>query len=140
MRSIALPSPVVDALRSHRARQVRHRVAVGQDWAGTFAELGGLVFCTATGTPLERRNVRRSFRSLCVAAGIEGEWTTYHLRHTAVSLLSDAGVPPEQIADLLGHRDTRMVLLTYRHPVLPVVDGGSAAMGGIFATGIAAER
>ena len=56
-------------------------------------------------------------------SGVEGRWTPYEMRHTAVSLLSDAGVPPEQIADLLGHVDTRMVLLTYRHAVVPVVDG-----------------
>jgi len=55
------------------------------------------------------------------------------MRHTAVSLLSEAGVPLEQIADLLGHRDTRMVLLTYRHTVVPVVDGASAVMDHLFA-------
>src|SRR3954467_13400080 len=41
------------------------------------------------------------------------------LRHTAASLMSDAGVPIEVAADQLGHRDTRMLSLHYRHRVRP---------------------
>jgi hypothetical protein len=44
------------------------------------------------------------------------------MRHTAASLLSDDGVPLEQVADLLGHDGTRMVAQVYRHAVAPTVD------------------
>lgn len=57
----------------------------------------------------------------------------YDLRHTATSLLSASGVAPELLADLLGHRDTRMVHKHYRHPVSPTVtvaaDHLEAALG-----------
>ena len=128
-RSVALPAPAVDALRRHRLRQLEERRALGDAWQDVFGDLGGLVFPSAVGTPLDRANVRRAFAKLLARAGVDGKWTPYEMRHTAVSLLSDAGVPPEQIADLLGHVDTRMVLLTYRHAVVPVVDGASAVMG-----------
>jgi integrase len=131
-RSIALPAPVVEALRRHRHAQLEERLALGAAWHEAFADLGGLVFTSYVGTPLDRANVRRTFSKLLRRAGVEGKWTVYEMRHTAVSLLSDKGAPPEQIADLLGHRDTRMVLLTYRHAVLPVVDGASAVMGELF--------
>ena len=36
------------------------------------------------------------------------------MRHTAVTLLSQEGVPAELIADLAGHRETRMVEWVYR--------------------------
>jgi integrase len=50
---------------------------------------GELVFCTATGEPLDAANVRRSFRAVCRAAGIGPDWTPRELRHTFVSLMSD---------------------------------------------------
>ena len=50
------------------------------------------------------------------------------LRHPAASLAVDAGVPLDQVSDLLGHKDMRMVTQTYRHKVRPTVGTGSAAM------------
>jgi integrase len=72
------------------------------------------VFKTAAGTPVDPSNLRRYFFDLCEAAGI-GDWTPKELRHSAASLLSAAGVPIDQAADLLGHADTRMLDRHYRH-------------------------
>ena len=56
------------------------------------------------GTPLDAANVRRGFRRIAAAAGLNAaEWTPRELRHSFVSLLSDKGVPIEQIARLVGH-------------------------------------
>ena len=44
------------------------------------------------------------------------------LRHSAASLLVDAGVPLQEVADLLGHVNVRMLASTYRHKVRSVVD------------------
>ena len=60
---------------------------------------------------------------LCKKAGIE-RVTPYELRHSAASLLSDAGVPIEVLADLLGHSSTQMLEQVYRHRVRKVVDPG----------------
>ena len=58
-------------------------------------------------------------------AGIGGGWSPNALRHTAASLMADAGVPIEEVADQLGHRDTRMASLHYRHRIKPTVSGGT---------------
>ena len=60
-------------------------------------------------------------KSMAVDAGIEGNVTPYSLRHTATSLLSASGVAPEILADLLGHKDARMVMRHYRHQVTPTI-------------------
>lgn len=104
-----LPAPAVEALRAHRVRQADGRLLAGPLWHEVHPELGGLVFASAVGTPMPPANVRRAFTALRARAGLRGPWTPYHLRHAAVSLLSDEGVSPEAIADLLGHVDTRMV-------------------------------
>ncbi|HAY69648.1 MAG TPA: hypothetical protein DCY82_15430 [Acidimicrobiaceae bacterium] len=54
------------------------------------------------------------------------------MRHSAASLLSAAGVPLEQIADVLGHSGTRMVQTVYRQPVTSTVSAAAAPMGEMF--------
>ena len=49
-------------------------------------------------------------------------WTPNMLRHSAASLMSDAGIPLERIADQLGHKDTRMLAAHYRHQIRPTID------------------
>ena len=80
-----------------------------------------LVFVTTNGTPIGPSNIRRVISRMAVEAGIDGDLNPYELRHTATSLLSAAGVAPELLADVLGHRDTRMVFRHYRHQVTPTI-------------------
>jgi len=89
-------------------------------WAGL-----DLVFANELGGLVDPANLRRSLTTLCDSAGVE-RITPYELRHTAVSLLSDGGVPIEQLADLAGHKDARTTMVVYRHQINPVVDRGSS--------------
>ena len=52
-------------------------------------------------------NVRRTFRRVAAAGLDPVAWTPRELRHSFVSLLSDAGMPLEQIARFLGHNGLR---------------------------------
>ena len=67
------------------------------------------------GTPLDSANIRRVVRRLAVQAGIEGSVTPYDLRHSMTTLAAEAGMSADALADLLGHKDTRMVWNHYRH-------------------------
>lgn len=59
------------------------------------------------------RGLRRALRLL---PGLDPRaWTAREWRHSFVSLLSDAGVPVEQISKLVGHRGTTFKELVYRH-------------------------
>jgi len=51
-----------------------------------------------------------------------------------VSLLSDSGVPIEQISRLMGHNGTAVTELVYRHQLRPVIEHGAEAMDRIFAS------
>jgi integrase len=124
-RSLNMPQRVTQVLQQQQADQRRIRMA-----AKTWGDMD-LVFATQNGKPIAKGNLRRSLRRLCDVAGI-GRWTTYELRHSAASLLSAAGVPLEQIADVLGHSGTRMVQTVYRHPVTSTVSAAAAPMGEMF--------
>ena len=79
---------------------------------------------------LDAANVRRDLRrALGLVPGIEpAEWTPRELRHSFVSVLSDAGISVEQIAQLVGHSGTTVTELVYRHQLRPVIQTGATVM------------
>jgi len=121
-----MPSYVVEALRRHDLRQQAERLTAGRAWADL-----GLVFTTTLGSPIDPSNFRRDLAALTVRAGL-GRWHPHELRHSAASLLSAAGVPLEQIADVLGHHGTRVTAEVYRHSVSPSVSAAAKPMDQLF--------
>ena len=127
-RTLALPQRAVEALAAHGETQNKMRDRYGLDWTD-----GDLVFETRTGTALDAANVRREYRTVARAAGLNPkEWTPRELRHSFVSLLSDSGMPIEQISRLVGHSSTAVTERVYRHQIRPVIEGGAEAMDRIF--------
>jgi integrase len=59
-------------------------------------------------------------------------WTPRELRHSFVSLLSDSGIPVEEISRLVGHKSTVVTELVYRKQIRPVLQGGADVMDRIF--------
>lgn len=125
-RSLDMPAPVVAALRAHSRRQAAERLKAGSLWGDH-----GLIFATSIGTPISPSNLRRDVSAITTEAGL-GHWSPNELRHSAGSLLSAAGVPLEQIADVLGHTDTRMLERVYRHPVKKTVSAAAEPMERMF--------
>lgn len=129
-RTLALPRRCVVALRLHRIRQKAARQVAGARW-----KEHDLVFTSAVGTELDSHNVRRAFRRVVKAAGLPAmDWTPREMRHSFVSLLSDSGVPLEDIARLVGHSGTQVTETVYRKQIRPVMVTGAVAMDEIFKT------
>jgi hypothetical protein len=84
---------------------------------------------------LDAANVRRAFRRVVKAAGLDPTaWTPRELRQSFVSLLSSSGLRIEDIADLCGHDGTAVTEKVYRHQLRPVLLDGAIAMDQIFET------
>lgn len=125
-RTVDMPGPVAAALADQRRAQAAERLRVGSLWLDL-----GLVFANELGGYVDPSNYRRELAKVTEAAGL-GHWSPNELRHSAVSLLSAAGVPLEQIADLVGHSSTRMTSSVYRHPVTDSVTAAVAPMEDLF--------
>lgn len=136
-RTIALPGRCVEALTLEADRQARDRQLAGPDWKES-----GLVFTSLVGTGMDAANVRRYFRrALALVEGVQAsEWTPRELRHSFVSLLSDAGVPIEEIARLVGHSGTTVTELVYRHQLRPVIQTGATVMDRLFGSAAVQAR
>ncbi|GAA3568570.1 hypothetical protein GCM10022419_056700 [Nonomuraea rosea] len=94
----------------------------------------GLVFASKVGTPLDPSHVRRHFRNAIKdAEGVDSsKWTPRELRHSFVSLLSDNGLPLEEISRLVGHSSTAVTEAVYRKQIRPVLQGGAVMMDHLF--------
>ena len=81
----------------------------------TYTGEAAPVFPSATGGPLDPRNLRR--RTLDKAAKSVGlEWVSFHtFRHTCASLLFEAGKDVKQVQEWLGHHKPSFTVDTYVH-------------------------
>jgi integrase len=105
--AIGLHPLVVAALRRHQTEMIM---------LGLY-DAEGFVFCTRNRTAMSVSNLRKAFRRLLDRADIPSkDWTTYELRHTFVSVVSDQLGDLAKVADLAGHADTKTTE-GYRHAV-----------------------
>jgi integrase len=119
-RTLKLPQRCVEALRALWEVQGGRRGS-------------SLVFATKNGTPLNPANVRRDFRKVVDAAGLNGkEWTPRELRHSFVSVLSAGEVELKEISLLVGHSGTGVTEKVYRQEIRPALLKGAEAMDRIF--------
>jgi integrase len=125
-RTIGLPRRCVAALRAWQACQSGGLPTPAR-------KAGVLVFASDAGDRFDKDTVLRAFRNIVGAAGLDSErWTPRELRHTFVSVLSDDGMPIEQISQLTGHSETATTETVYRHQIRPVVLHGAEVMDRIF--------
>ncbi|MGW2306427.1 tyrosine-type recombinase/integrase [Actinomadura luteofluorescens] len=127
-RTLGLPMRCVEALRFQRQLQDEQRQAAGTAW-----QEHGLVFASTVGTERNANNIPRSFRAVLAKTDLNpDEWTPRELRHSFVSVLSDAGVPIEEISRLAGHKSTEVTETVYWHQIRPALLAGAEAMDDVF--------
>jgi integrase len=127
-RRVLAPSEgVMRMLRAHRLAQLEDRMRAGSVWAGS-----GHVFASAAGTPIDPRNVLRSFTAACARANVSGA-TVHTLRHSAATAMLDDGVHLKAVSQLLGHAGTQITADTYAHltasTARKAMDGLGVALG-----------
>ena len=114
--------PTFEALRTHRAAQLEERMAAANVWDDV-----DLIFAQPQRPPPDRKADWRAWRALLATAGVR----TVRLhdgRHTAATLLLEAGVHPRDVMELLGHSQMRTTTDTYSH-VTPALARAADQMG-----------
>ena len=103
-------STAVEALRSHRMRQLEEQLRAGSKWQDN-----ALVFATGKAAPIETQNVaNRYFKPLLKRAGLPDiRW--HDLLHTCATLLLSRGTHPKLVQHLLGHASIQLTLDRYSH-------------------------
>jgi integrase len=113
-RTIAVPAPLIEALRRQRAAQNEERLVAGSEW-----DDWDLVFTQPNGRPLDKHSDYEAWIKLLNRAGVR-HIRLHDGRHTAATLLLTAGVHPRVVMELLGHSQMRTTTDIYSH-VMPAL-------------------
>lgn len=115
-RTLALIDQTVPYLKRLRAEQLRSGLLMDK------------VMAWPDGRPVRPDGIKSMFRTILKKAGIE-KARFHDLRHTAATMLANAGVPPKQLQAFLGHNDIEMTLGVYVHTPENTAAAISAKMG-----------
>ena len=116
-RTIPVPQPVMDRLLDHLAT---YRPDAGRE---------DFLFLTRNGTHPLRANVARDvLRAAVRRAGLQRHVTWLTLRHTAASLMFDAGLTLFEVQQRLGHKSPTMTAEVYTHLMRERFDEGRQRM------------
>lgn len=132
-RMVPLPDLCIRALRKRKAEQAADRLALGEAWQET-----GLVFTTRHGTPVEPRNLARTFDLLCERASVR-RIRLHDTRHTCASLLAAAGTHPRTIMAILGHSQIGVTTNVYTHVATEDQRAAVGLLGGLLDRAAGAE-
>ncbi len=96
-RSIVLPAPLVEELRTHRARVNRRRLSAGAAWDARH----DLVFTAANGGLIDPPRDHADWKALLRKAGVRAV-RLHDARHTAATLLLVQGVDIRTVMSIMG--------------------------------------
>lgn len=99
----------LDALKRHRTAQLEQRLKAGRKWIDN-----DFVFATRYGTPIEARNVSRSFARAIEAAGLPHQ-RFHDLRHASASIGLERGESLLEVSHRLGHAHLSTTGDVYSH-------------------------
>jgi integrase len=124
-RTVPLPPQAIDALRRHRAAELRRSLAK----RGSAPEPGRAVFVSERETRRLGSNfTSREFRDVVTDSGLAR--CTYHaLRHSCATLLLGNGVDIKTVQTILGHTRASMTLDRYGHAIPSNMANAGAKLG-----------
>ncbi len=109
---------VLGTPKSHQSRTVPVPRLLARELsaATTGKHADDLVFTMPGGSVLRLSNWRRAtFLAARARAGLSGRFRIHDLRHTAASLMIQAGYPPKMLQEIMGHASITKTLDLYGH-------------------------
>lgn len=101
-RTVGIPTPLVDVLTRHSARQERDRALAANLWVEQ-----GWVFTNRLGGPVHPRVDHNEWKALLKKAGVR-DARLHDARHTAATMLLLLGVPSRAVMDVMGWSQASM--------------------------------
>lgn len=124
-RVVAMPAPIVAALKEHRRDQMRERQQAGNLWHDE-----GWVFANPFGKPIHPRTDHGEWKALLKVAGVR-DARLHDARHTAATMLLVLGVPGRAVMEVMGWSHVSMTS-RYQHMTTELMTSIADQIGGLF--------
>ena len=108
-RTIIIDADCVAALRTHRARQAKEKLALGAGYQD-----GDLITAREDGGSVGPNRITEQFTRLAARAMLR-HIRLHDLRHTYATLALEAGIHPRVVQEQLGHSHVSVTLGIYSH-------------------------
>jgi len=108
-RTISIPELLTKSIKKYQL----HQKALKLQMANLYED-NELVFCNMFGRYLDCSNVRKRFKRILVANGMQDK-KFHDLRHTYATRLFELKEDPKTVQSLLGHSNISITLDTYTH-------------------------
>jgi integrase len=125
-RTIPLPNDITAELKAHKVRQAKEKLKLGE-----LYQDNGLVFTTILGTPINPRNLERTYKTLLKKAGLP-VIKLHSLRHTYATRLLEVGESLKVVQELLGHSRISTTADIYSHVSPELKREAAAKLNGLF--------
>ncbi|MFB9489266.1 tyrosine-type recombinase/integrase [Nonomuraea dietziae] len=122
-RSTALPLPLVELLKLHRAAQEAEKIVAGERWQDW-----DLVWCMPDGSPIDAGDDWDEWKAILKEAEIDKDARVHDARHTAATLLLELGVDLRVVQAILGHSQLTTTK-RYTHITESLATEAAARMG-----------
>lgn len=129
-REVAIDEGVTRVLRAERRRQLELRMADPTSWAASE----DTVVCWQDGRRVHPDRLSHAHVREVRRAGIEPYVAFHDLRHSFATLALAAGVEAKVVSEMLGHASVQLTLDRYTHRVPELHRRAAAAIGRMLAT------
>jgi integrase len=110
VRTLPIPSRLLDVLQAHRKRQQSEFRVYAVKWVDD-----GYIFTSEVGTRILEGNLHRHFKGTLERAGLPHSVRFHDLRHSCACFLFAQGVHPRTVMSILGHSSMRTTMEIYGH-------------------------
>ncbi|QAS52423.1 tyrosine-type recombinase/integrase [Halobacillus litoralis] len=130
IRTINIEREILDLLKSHRKRQMKihneYRIQLEDFHEGNF------VFCRANGYPFMQKNLISRMQRLMNYVDIDKHATPHIFRHTAISMMTEAGIDLATIMEKVGHEDIKTTMKIYTHVTKKMKEDASGKVRNLY--------
>lgn len=135
VRTLAIPAPLVPVLREHLRSRAKEQLRAGSEWRPS-----SLLFVHDDGRPVSPEDDWDDWGELLKESGVavrrDGKWISgyrrpYDTRHTALTFMAAAGVPPRVAMEIAGHSQITLTQHIYTHVMDESRIAAAEAIGGV---------
>lgn len=135
IRTISIPTSVIELIRAYRKEQLQYRLSIGDQWEGDnhiFIQWNGRQMYPSTPYNVFKDIIHRYNASVPPGGHNLPDIPLHGLRHTSATLLISQNIDVRTVSGRLGHAQTSTTMNIYSHSLQKMDEKAADTMDGLF--------